>query len=65
MYAASPHKNRAFPRWAIADLRREQPGIRLSKNASANSAQSNRLSNLTAAVKATGRKSAKATEKKR
>src|ERR1044072_7592547 len=43
----------------------EQPGVRLSKNASANSAQQASLSNLTTAVKATSRKSAKATEKKR
>ena len=43
----------------------EQPGVRLSKKTSADSAQPTSLSNLTAAVKATGRKSAKATEKKR
>ena len=39
----------------------EQPGVRLSKKTSADSAQPTSLSNLTA----TGRKSAEATEKKR
>jgi len=42
----------------------EQPGVRISKRAEADSAQPSNLSNLTAAAKATKRKGAKAADKK-
>ena len=42
----------------------EQPGVRISKPAEADSAQPSNLSNLTAAAKATKRKGAKAADKK-
>ena len=42
----------------------EQPGVRISKRAEADSAQPSNLSNLTAAAKATRRKGAKAADKK-
>jgi transcriptional regulator with XRE-family HTH domain len=42
----------------------EQPGVRISKRAEADSVQPSNFSNLTAAAKATRRKGAKAAEKK-